>query len=83
MPTISPELILEIWTPVLQKFAKEFSKTSMAEEFLRNPHHKHYEENNLHAFLVEQIKDLKGKNKLWKNLEKVLTKRVSYAKLTS
>ena len=40
IPTISSELILGIRTPVLRKFAKEFSKTSMAEEFLRNPHHK-------------------------------------------
>ena len=57
IPTISSELILGIRTPVLRKFAKEFSKTSMAEEFLRNSHHKYYEENNLHAFLIEGIKD--------------------------
>lgn len=57
MPTVSPDLIIGIRTPVLRKFAKDFAKTDDAEAFLNALPHTYYEENNLHAFLIEQIKD--------------------------
>ena len=57
MPTVPKEKIIGIRTPLLRKFAKEFSETPQAEEFLKNLPHYYYEENNLHAFLLEFITD--------------------------
>lgn len=57
MPTVPREQIIGIRTPQLRKFSKEFSKTADAEMFLKTLPHQYYEENNLHAFLIEQIKD--------------------------
>ena len=54
MPTISPETIIGVRTPLLRKLAKELSGTPQAEEFLHSLPHKYYEENNLHAFLIEK-----------------------------
>ncbi len=57
MPTVKKELIIGVRTPDLRRFAKEFSKSTFAAEFMRSLPHKYYEENNLHAFMIEQIKD--------------------------
>ena len=57
MPTVPKEKIIGIRTPVLRKFAKDFSKTPEAKIFLKNLPHEYYEENNLHAFLLEYITD--------------------------
>ncbi len=57
MPTVEKELIIGVRTPELRKFAKEFSKSSLASDFLRALPHRYYDENNLHAFLIEQITD--------------------------
>ncbi|MFA7637292.1 MAG: DNA alkylation repair protein [Monoglobales bacterium] len=57
MPTVNPDLIIGIRVPQLRKFAKEFSKTDEATAFLKELPHRFYEENNLHAFLIEQEKD--------------------------
>lgn len=57
MPTVSPETIIGVRTPLLRKLAKELSGTPQAESFLRCLPHTYYEENNLHAFLVEKIRD--------------------------
>lgn len=57
MPTVDSDLVIGVRTPELRKFAKEFSKTEMSEEFLQNLPHKYYEENNLHAFMISSMKD--------------------------
>ena len=57
MPTVDRELVIGVRIPDLRKLAKEFSKTPFAADFMRSLPHKYYEENNLHAFLIEQIKD--------------------------
>ena len=60
MPTVDPANVIGVRTPILRGFAKELRKTlSKAEmqEFLHDLPHRYYEENNLHAFLIEQIKD--------------------------
>lgn len=57
LPTVDPEKVIGIRTPVLRKYAKEFGKVPEAQVFLSCLPHKYYEENNLHAFLLEQIKD--------------------------
>ena len=57
MPTVAPETVIGVRTPELRKFAKEFSKMSESAEFIKKLPHKYYEENNLHGFLIENIKD--------------------------
>lgn len=57
MPTIPPETVIGVRTPLLRKRAKELAGTPQAESFLHDLPHRYYEENNLHAFLIEQIRD--------------------------
>ncbi len=57
MPTVDSDLVIGVRTPALRNFAKDFSKTEMAEEFLSTLPHKYYEENNLHAFMISLMKD--------------------------
>ena len=57
MPTVDKDKIIGIRTPLLRKFAREFNKTPEAKQYLDLLPHKYYEENNLHGFLIEQIKD--------------------------
>lgn len=57
MPTVEKEKVIGVRTPELRKFAKEISKTDYAKEFLKILPHEYYEENNLHAFLIEEIGD--------------------------
>ncbi len=59
IPTVPKERILGVRTPILRKFAKQFGKTEEAAKFLRSLPHHFYEENNLHAFLIEDIGDFK------------------------
>ncbi len=58
IPYIDKNKIIGVRTPVLRKFAKEFSKELKSKEFLNNLPHAFYEEDNLHAFLLEEIKDI-------------------------
>lgn len=57
MPTVNPDCVIGIRTPVLRKFAKDFANEDGAEKFLKSLPHKYYEENNLHAFLLMGEKD--------------------------
>lgn len=57
MPTVDPETVIGVRTPELRKLAKEFSKEPEAAEFAKILPHRYYEENNLHGFLIETIKD--------------------------
>lgn len=57
MPTVSKNLIIGVRTPELRKFAKELVKSSRATEFIKTLPHKYYEENNIHAFIIESIRD--------------------------
>lgn len=57
MPTVSKDRVIGIRVPVLRKFSKEFFKTERATSFLDTLPHTYFEEDNVHAFLIEQIKD--------------------------
>ena len=57
LPTVPAERVIGVRTPVLRKMARELAGTAEADAFLQALPHTYYEENNLHAFLVEQIKD--------------------------
>ncbi len=69
MPTVDKEKIIGVRVPRLRKFAKSIYSTPEAEAFLENLPHKYYEENNLHAFLIELNTDY---DKTISQLEKFL-----------
>lgn len=56
MPTVDENRVIGIRIPVLRKLAKELTADE-AKAFLQSLPHFYYEENNLHAFLVERIGD--------------------------
>ena len=51
MPTVEKSKVIGIRTPILRKYAKELENY---EDFLNDLPHKYFEENNLHAFLIER-----------------------------
>jgi 3-methyladenine DNA glycosylase AlkD len=59
MPTVSKEQIIGVRIPLLRKFAKEIGREypDKAKAFCEELPHLYYEENNLHAFLIEQERD--------------------------
>lgn len=57
IPTVKSEYVIGVRTPQLRKYAKSLAKMPEAKEFLSALPHIYYEENNLHAFLIETIKD--------------------------
>lgn len=57
IPNVDENAIIGVRTPQLRKFAKDFSNTEYVDVFIKNLPHQYYEENNLHGFLIEQIKD--------------------------
>ncbi len=60
MPTVDKDKIIGVRVPQLRKYAKEIAKDENISEFLTAVPHEYYEENNLHAFIVESIKDFKA-----------------------
>lgn len=57
MPTVPPEKVIGVRTPILKKLARELKKAPDTAQFLKNLPHHFYEENNLHGMLISEIKD--------------------------
>lgn len=57
IPNVSPEKVIGVRTPMLRKLAKELTKEDGWQEFMDCLPHSYYEENNLHGFFIETIKD--------------------------
>ena len=57
MPTVDPATVIGVRTPVLRRMAKELKGTAGGEALLRELPHTYFEENQLHAFLLESIPD--------------------------
>lgn len=57
MPTVDYEKIIGVRTPDLRRLASEIYKSGEYCDFLTQLPHGYYEENNLHAFLIEKIRD--------------------------
>lgn len=57
MPGISPDVVIGVRTPMLRKYASSFAKREEAKIFLELLPHKYYEENNLHGFIIEKLRD--------------------------
>ncbi len=57
MPTMNPENVIGVRTPELRKLAKQVAKREDVDEFLDSLPHKYFDENQLHAFIISDIKD--------------------------
>lgn len=57
MPTVNPDTIIGVRTPALRKLAKELAKQPEYMEYIHMLPHDYYDENNLHGFLIETIRD--------------------------
>lgn len=60
IPTVDKESMIGVRTPELRKYAKQLAKREDIEEFLHLLPHKYFDENQLHAFIVSEIKDFKS-----------------------
>lgn len=57
IPTVNEDAMIGIRTPILRRFANKLYKAGNYGDFLNSLPHRFYEENNLHAFLIEKIND--------------------------
>ena len=57
IPTADPDSIIGVRTPELRKMAKALAKRDDIDEFLSDLPHKTFDENQLHAFVLSEMKD--------------------------
>ena len=57
IPNIDPNSIIGVRTPELRKYAKDLFKSNNYKSFLENLPHKYFDENQLHAFIIFDLKD--------------------------
>ena len=57
MPTVAKSTIIGVRTPAMRALAKELRGSELATAFLQELPHKYFDENQLHAFLINDIKD--------------------------
>lgn len=57
IPTVDKESMIGVRTPELRKYAKQLVKREDVGEFLHSVPHKYFDENQLHAFILAEIKD--------------------------
>ena len=57
IPNISRDCFIGVRTPALRKFAKDLIKSGEYKGFILHLPHKYFEENQLHAFILSEIKD--------------------------
>lgn len=57
IPTVNKNYVIGVRIPLLRKYAKEIKNSPEADKFLNSLPHKYTEEYNLHALLLENIKE--------------------------
>ena len=57
IPNVAPDSVIGVRTPALRKYAKELAKREEIGEFLSDVPHQYFDENQLHAFIISQLKD--------------------------
>lgn len=57
LPTVDKETVIGVRTPALRKYAKQLSKRDDIKDFLNDLPHRYFDENQLHAFVLSEIKD--------------------------
>lgn len=58
IPTVDPETVIGTRTPALRAYAKSLVKSGDTDEFLAELPHSYFDENQLHAFILSEIKDM-------------------------
>ncbi len=59
IPTINSQTIIGVKTPELKKIAKTISSQKKS-DFIKNLPHEYFEENQIHAFVISEIKDFEN-----------------------
>lgn len=57
IPTIAPDTIIGVRTPALRKYAKQLTNQENPQNFLKELPHDYFDENQLHTFIISEIKD--------------------------
>ena len=57
IPNIAEDTIIGVRTPDLKKLAGEYSKNEAVSDFLDELPHRYFEENQLHGFIINSVKD--------------------------
>ena len=57
IPTVDAASLIGVRTPELRKFARQLAKDGSAEAFLETLPHQYFDENQLHAFILSDMKD--------------------------
>ena len=57
IPTVAPETIIGVRTPALRQYAKQLSRHEDITAFLEQLPHVYFDENQLHAFILSEVKD--------------------------
>lgn len=57
IPDVPADKIIGVRTPALRKYTQRIKHTHFADSFLSTLPHEYYDENNLHGFLLEDIKN--------------------------
>ncbi|NLB61504.1 MAG: DNA alkylation repair protein [Clostridiales bacterium] len=58
IPTIDPDSIIGVRSPALKAYFKRIKAIDCKDEFIKSLPHKFYEENNLHASYIGEIRDI-------------------------
>lgn len=69
IPSVDKNYFIGVRTPNLKSMAKQLASNAAIGEFLNDLPHKYYEENNLHAFILSEIKNV---DEAVKSVEKFL-----------
>ena len=57
IPTVDPENIIGVRTPALREYAKKLARREDVTVFLSDLPHRYFDENQLHAFIISEIRD--------------------------
>ena len=57
IPNVSCDLFIGVRTPILRKIAKDMIKSGEYKDFISKLPHKYFEENQLHAFILSELRD--------------------------
>jgi len=60
IPNIPKEKVIGVRIPILRKYSGELYNNGESSSFMNSLPHEYYDENNLHALLIEKINDYEG-----------------------